>query len=223
MQNNYLFIGAHPDDIEFGCGGTVAKLVKAGHLCTFLIATNGDQGSHSIPKTQLAQIRKQEAIEAAKTLGVNDVRFLELPDGLTHFTFDDKMAMIELIRETKPYAVFTHSKFDHHPDHEIIHKLSIAAIKSAHGPWFKEAQGSPHFVKEIYGYEVWNPINEYQMSQDISSFFELKDSALKQHKSQIQDYPYTEAIKGLAQYRGAMVKGKGLAEVFEVLRTEFLC
>ena len=217
----YLFIGAHPDDIEFGCGGTVAKLIKEGHHCTFIIATNGDQGCLTTEKVDLAKTRKSEAIASANYLGVREIEFLDLPDGLTKFTFQHKIKLIEIIRKHKPNAVFTHSKFDHHPDHEIIHKLSIAAIKSAHGPWFKEASGSPHQVEAIYGYEVWNPINEYQMSIDITPFFSAKNNALAKHKSQTINFPYENAIKGLAQYRGAMINGNGLAEVFEVLRTSF--
>jgi LmbE family N-acetylglucosaminyl deacetylase len=220
-SKRYLFVGAHPDDIEFGCGGTVAKLIKEGHHCTFIVATNGDQGSLILDRDELAKTRKQEAIASAKYLGVTEIEFLNLPDGLTKFTFQHKIKLIEMIRKYKPDAVFTHSKYDHHPDHEIIHRLTIAAIKSAHGPWFKEASGKPHQVDAIYGYEVWNPINEYQLSIDITPYFSQKNNALAEHKSQTTDYPYENAIKGLAQYRGAMINGTGLAEVFEVLRTSF--
>lgn len=218
MKKKYLFIGSHPDDIEFGCGGLIAKLIKEKNTCIFVIATNGDQGSLTIPKKELAVIRKDEAIESAKILGVSIVEFLELPDGLTKFTFSHKIKLIELIRKHKPDSIFIHSKSDHHPDHEIIHKLSMASIKSAQGPWFKEAKGEPHFVNSVYGYEVWNPINEYQMSIDITAHFDEKMKALEMHKSQTKEYPYLDAVKGLASYRGAMVNGTGLAEVFEVLR-----
>lgn len=221
MKKDYLFVGAHPDDIEFGCGGTVSKLVSEGHNCIFIVATNGDQGSLNLDSKELAKVRKKEAIESAKTLGVHKVEFLNLPDGLTKFTFQHKIKLIEMIRKYKPNSIFTHSKFDHHPDHEIIHRLTIAAIKSAHGPWFKEASGSPHQVDSIYGYEVWNPINEYQLSVNITEHFDKKNEALSKHQSQTMDYPYENAIKGLAHYRGAMVNGNGLAEVFEVLRASF--
>jgi len=219
MSYNYLFIGAHPDDIEFGCGGVVAKLKAEGHNCIFVVATNGEQGSLTLSKEELAKTRKNEALQSAKIFGVTDVEFLDLPDGLIKFTFSHKIKLIEMIRKHKPKSVFIHSKYDHHPDHEIIHRLSMAAIKSAHGPWFKEASGEPHQVSAIYGYEVWNPINEYQLSVDITPYFDKKITALAEHKSQTANYPYEDAIKGLASYRGAMVNGSGLAEVFEVLRT----
>lgn len=217
MKTN-LFIGAHPDDIEFGCGGTVAKLMDQGQKCVFIVATKGDQGSVKISREELAKIRKDEAIASAKYLGVKDIEFLELDDGLTAYSFQDKIKLIELIRKYKPYSVFTHSQFDHHPDHQIIHEMTITSIKSAAGPWFKEAKGEPHYVSNILGYEVWNPINEYQTAVDITENIDKKIAALDLHKSQIEDYPYTDAIKGLAHYRGAMINGKGCAEVFEVLR-----
>jgi len=213
-----LFIGSHPDDIEIGCGGTVAKLISEGQHCVFVIATNGDQGSNKVSKDELSKIRKSEAIDAAKTLGVFDIEFLDLSDGLCHFEFKDKIKLIQIIRKYKPFTVFTHSRSDQHPDHKIIHRLSLDSIKSASGPWFKEADGEPHLVENILGYEVWNPINEYQTAVDITPYIDKKLDALDKHQSQVQDYPYSNAVKGLSMYRGAMVNGKGLAEVFEVLR-----
>lgn len=217
MKTN-LFIGSHPDDIEFGCGGTVAKLVADGHECIFIVATNGDQGSVKYSQDELAEIRKDEALAAAKHLGVNQVEFLNLPDGLTGYELKDKIRLIELIRKYKPFSIFTHSKYDHHPDHQVIHHLSLNAAKSAAGPWFKEAKGEPHHVSNILGYEVWNPINEYQTAVDITPHLQKKIEALDKHISQTTDYPYTAAVQGLAHYRGAMINGSGAAEVFEVLR-----
>lgn len=217
MKTN-LFIGAHPDDIEFGCGGTIAKLMAQGQRCVFIVATKGDQGSVKLSREELTKIRKDEAIASAKLLGASDIEFLELDDGLTGYEFKDKIRLIELIRKYKPYSVFTHSQFDHHPDHQIIHEMTITSIKSAAGPWFREAQGEPHHVSNILGYEVWNPINEYQTAVDITDYIDQKIAALNLHTSQIEDYPYTDAIKGLAHYRGAMINGRGFAEVFEVLR-----
>ena len=221
MSKKYLFIGSHPDDIEFGCGGTVAKLASEGNEIVFVVVTNGDQGSLTIPQDELAKTRQDEAKKSANLLGVKNIEFLNLRDGLTWFKFEEKLQLISLIRKYKPDTVFTHARSDHHPDHEIVHKMTMDSIKTAAGPWFKEAKGGAHQVSNVFGYEVWNPINQYQMSIDITPFFDKKDAALNKHKSQIQDYPYTEAVKGLAQYRGSMVNGKGLAEVFEVLRVEF--
>lgn len=216
-----MFIGAHPDDIEFGCGGTVSKLINEGHQCIFIVATNGDQGSLDHDPNDLKNIRQAEAIASAKLLGVKDIQFLELNDGLTNYSLKDKIKLIELIRKFKPDTVFIHSKHDHHPDHKIIHELSHAAIKSATGPWFKDAKGKPHHVARVLGYEVWNPINEYQLAVDIGPYLDQKIAALKKHVSQVSNYPYIDAIKGLAQYRGAMINSRGHAEVFEVLRSEF--
>lgn len=213
-----LFIGAHPDDIEIGCGGTVAKLVEEGQKCIFVIATKGDQGSLKYSTEELAEIRKKEAIASADFLGAHEIEFLELADGLTRYEFSDKIKLIEIIRRYKPFTIFTHSQFDRHPDHKIIHELTVTSIKSAAGPWFKEAKGKPHHVSNILGYEVWNPINEYQTAVDITQYLDKKLAALALHKSQTEDYPYTSGVQGLANYRGAMINGHGGAEVYEVLR-----
>ncbi len=219
-MSKYLFIGAHPDDIEFGCGGTIAKLIEAKHQCIFVIATNGEQGDQNTPPKELSAIRRTEAIEAAKSLGIKDIEFLELPDGMVQMTIASKVKLIEIIRQYRPDFVFTHSKKDKHSDHQIIHKLSLDAVNIASGPWYYETKGRPYAVKNVLGYEVWSPINEFQTCVDITSYIDQKIAALDKHKSQVQNYPYSEAVKGLANYRGAMAQGGGLAEVFEVYRLD---
>lgn len=219
MSKKYLFIGAHPDDIEIGCAGTVAKLISEGHICEFLVCTNGDQGSQKIPQAELAKIRQQEALEAAQVLNVHSVHFLDLPDGLTKYDLADKIKMISIIRDIRPDVIFVHASSDHHPDHKIIHSLTMNAISCSAGPWFPDATGEPHSTPEVYGYEVWNPINQHQLVVDISAFATKKLEALSKHKSQVSRYPYMDAVEGLGKYRGA-IAGGGIAEVFEVLKTK---
>lgn len=219
MEKKYLFIGAHPDDIEIGCGGTVAKLIAEGNECEFLVCTNGDQGSNKIPQTELAKIRKKEAEDSAQCLGVKKVHFMNLADGLTDYTLQDKINMISFFRSVRPDVIFLHSSSDHHPDHKIIHALVMNAVGSSAGPWFPDAKGEPHKITEIYGYEVWNPLNKHQLHVDITNFLDKKLEALSKHSSQTDEYPYINAVKGLGEYRGA-ISGGGIAEVFEVLNTK---
>ncbi|MBD65850.1 MAG: hypothetical protein CME62_11630 [Halobacteriovoraceae bacterium] len=219
MKKSYVFIGAHPDDIEIGCGGTVLKLLSEGHHCEFIVVTKGDQGSLTHSPTELTKIREKEARESAKLLGVENIHFMHLDDGLGGVQRKDKIALIKLIRTIRPYGAFIHSSTDHHPDHEIIHRLCLAAIGSSSGPWFPEGGDKPHSVSEIYGYEVWNTINRVQLTVDITPHLEKKLQALALHKSQIEDFPYMDAVKGLSTYRGA-INGGGNAEVFEVISTQ---
>lgn len=217
MSKKILFIGSHPDDIEIGCGGTVAKMVSQGHECSYIILSNGEEGSIHTSPQELAQIRVKEAKNAAQALGVSDLHFMHFEDGLTGYSKESKINLIALIRELQPEIAFIHSSCDHHPDHEIAHRLCLAAINSASGPWFPTAGGTPHKVSKVYGYEVWNAINDVQMTIDISDFIEKKIESLSEHKTQIENFPYINAVKGLNQYRGA-IEGTDYAEAFEVIK-----
>lgn len=106
----YLFLGPHPDDIEIGAGATAAKLAAAGKSVSFLVCLDGRYGlEHAAAGTtseQLAGIRRDEAIAAAKTLGVEDVRFLELCDG-GFYEFDELLrCAAQTIGELKPQMIF---------------------------------------------------------------------------------------------------------------------
>lgn len=217
-----LAIGAHPDDIEIGCGGTIKKHLDEGGEAEFLIMTYGEAGSISIGKEELSQIRKQEALSGAKELGVDKVHFFGLADGLTYFTRDDKIKLIQKVREIKPDIVYIHSSSDDSFDHQVIHKLSLAAIFSASGPWFGEAgTAAPFGVQEIYGYEVWSPISRFQKAVSLNESQALsKINALKKHSSQVNHYDYVSAIEGLMKYRGVMSGAGEYAEVFEVIKTK---
>ena len=100
----------------------------------------------------------------------------------------------------------------------MVHHLTRSAIIAAAGPWYSDGNKTAHQVKEVYGYEVWNPISEYQLSLNIESVIDRKMEALRAHSSQVGGIDYIAAIKGLAKYRGVMSMAGEYAEVFEVLR-----
>ena len=107
--SKYLFIGPHPDDIEIGCGATVAKLTDAGKHVTFLILTDGRYGdglSGGVKGDELAALRKQETLASAGRLGVNDVRFLDLSDGGFYDYEDMLKGIAATIGECGPELVF---------------------------------------------------------------------------------------------------------------------
>lgn len=218
MKKRVLAIGAHPDDIEIGCGGTLCLLHDQGYEIVHLIVTSGEEGSTHIPKDQLIQLRKSEAQLSAEVLGAKKVIFLDAPDGLTSFSKDLKIQMISYLRELQPEIVFTHAKADNFPDHAVVHNLTMASIVASAGPWYPAAGLSPHQIQKVFGYEVWNPISNFQLANDISSVMERKMKALSQHKSQTGDVDYLAAVKGLAKYRAVMSMTGAYAEVFEVLR-----
>ena len=105
-----LAIGAHPDDIEFGCGGTMAKLAAEGARLYFAVATDGNRGSrqHEFEKSALVASRKQEQQVAAKLLGASEVIFLDEEDGNLMADLSFKEKVVRLVRRIKPDMIFTH-------------------------------------------------------------------------------------------------------------------
>ena len=213
-----IVFSPHPDDDLIGCGGSIAKHIKQGNEVTTIYMTSGDAGSLEYNKEELAEIRQEESKKATEIIGLKDLVFLKNLDGYLEYNKENLIRLINLIREIKPNVVYIPHKFDAHKDHKITHDLVIEAIGRASGPWFQECKGKPWSVQTILCYEVWTPLQEFSYVEDITAFVELKIKALKQHKSQIQDIKYDEAVKGLNRYRGIMTGCGNYCECFQVLK-----
>lgn len=220
MKKQILSFGAHPDDIEIGCAGTEYQLINNGYEATHIYVTSGEAGSQTISKATLAEIREKEARKSAAVLGVKSVEFLRCADGFTHFTQETRAKVISMIRRIKPDIVFVHGKCDLFPDHNIVYNLVMSAIAGAAGPWFQDTEGEPWSVKNVFGYEVWHPMQTFQHAVDISKSLDKKLEALKCFESQVGPTRYDEAFKGLARYRGVMSWVGDYAEVFEVIKAD---
>lgn len=185
-----LVIGAHPDDNEFGAGGTSAKLAAQGWEVTFIIATNGNKGTKDpeISSHRLAEIRETEQLAAAKVLGVQKVIFLRNNDGELEPTAALRAELALYIRHLKPNVIFTHDPWKHymmHPDHRVVGFATIDAIVSARDRLFMPGLGQ-------IGVGVWRPDTLYLWSaeqpdyvEDISETLEVKIAALKEHDTQL--------------------------------------
>lgn len=220
MEKRVLSFGAHPDDIELGCAGTEYKLIQQGYEIYHVYVTSGESGSQTLSKHSLAALREKEALDAAELLGAKDVIFLRAADGFTHFTEALRTEVINLIRYTRPEIIFVHGACDLFPDHRLVHQLVMSAVAAAAGPWFQETEGEPWLVKQIFGYEVWHPMSQYQLAVDITEFMEAKEKVLSCYKTQIEPTRYDEAFKGLARYRGVMSWAGSYAEVFEIIKAK---
>ena len=213
-----MAIGAHPDDIEIGCGGSLFKYAQEGASLLFIVATSGQMGSISTSPEELSEVRRKEALASANHFGA-DLEFLDLVDGLSRYEDKDKYKLIRLIREFAPDLCYIHSRQDNFLDHKVVHELAMSSLLGAQGPWYQVAGGKPHKVNSILGYEVWHPLNTWQRVVDISKTLDKKLASLMEHSSQTSTIDYVRATKGLANYRGAMA-GLQAAEVFEVLRCD---
>ena len=196
--SSVLVVMAHPDDAEFGCGGTIAKWAAAGKAINYVLCTSGDKGSSDpdmIPY-RLAQTRRQEQINAAHALGARDVVFLSYEDGTLTNTLQLRRDIVRQIRKFKPDAVvcqdptmrFGGNRYLNHPDHRAAGDACLDAVyPSARDPHvFPEllVEGfEPHKVREVFMSTNQNP----DVWIDVTDCFERKLEGLRQHVSQVGD------------------------------------
>ena len=192
MSQHVLALTAHPDDAEFWAAGTLARMIAQGVRVDVLIATNGDTGSFELDSATLAEVRREEALRAARVLGVNKVLFLDhgngklerLPPGHLRGEF------MRAIRELRPDTVFTFdpfAPFENHHDHRATAFAGMEAANTAHFPLhYPEhlAEGlEPHQVTEKYFFAK-NPTHANK-AVDITETLDVKIAALLEHKSQV--------------------------------------
>jgi LmbE family N-acetylglucosaminyl deacetylase len=185
-----MVIGAHPDDPEFGCAGTVVKWARAGKSITYVLLTSGDKGSRdpNVRPGQLAALREDEQRAAAEEIGVEQVIFLHYPDGLLENTLDLRRRLCGLLRQHRPHIVMTIDPwrpYQLHPDHRAAGQAALDAIYAAR-EWtiFPEqliGDVEPWGVKEAYLF--WTGNADYW--EDITCCIDTRISALARHTSQV--------------------------------------
>jgi LmbE family N-acetylglucosaminyl deacetylase len=226
-----LAVAAHPDDTEFGFGGTVAKLVADGASVTYVVCTDGSQGGEdpSVPDEELTAIRYREQQAAAEVLGVGEVRFLGYPDGHLQVDLEFRRRIVAEIRRARPDLILTHSPHRRltmpmgvsHPDHLAVGETTLQAVyPDARNPRaFRDllSQGlEPHRVREI-----WMPAGgDGDHVVDITDHVEKKIDAVYCHASQLgaraNQNGHGDWIRERARRNGERF-GVEYAEVFERL------
>ncbi|HEX6660284.1 MAG TPA: PIG-L deacetylase family protein [Sphingomicrobium sp.] len=183
-----MALGAHPDDLELGCGATLAKLSSAGVRIRAVVFTDGSQGAPS------GSDRGEEAKAALACLGIQDVRLHNFADTRLHENLNDVIAAIEQhVQELSPDRVYTMFDGDRHQDHRAVYQASAVACRRVPQILAYETPSSyPNFVPTVF-----EPIDE---------FIERKVEALRQHKSQGDRlYMHEEKIRSAAHFRGVQV------------------
>ena len=118
MKVDILAIGAHPDDVELGCGGTIAKLLAEGKTVAIVDLTQGELGTRGTNIT-----RAQEAADAAKILGISARENLKMKDGFLNNSEEYQMEIVKIIRKYQPEIILANAIDDRHPDHSKASKL----------------------------------------------------------------------------------------------------
>tara|TARA_B100001996_G_scaffold123502_1_gene93455 strand:- start:671 stop:1327 length:657 start_codon:yes stop_codon:yes gene_type:complete len=211
---NVMAIGAHPDDIEFGCGGTLIKHKDMGNDVTYVCMTD----TESVDATEGKVIRTQSQLKsetqcAADVLGVDRIHYLPFKDLHVPFSFESVSALETLIKQFQIDTIYTHWSSDSNQDHIATFKTTMAAAR---------------YVPNVYCYEqipiprhTDNPmrINTYT---DITDSFDDKIKAAECHKSQFKKYKsagfdVTENLTTLAKFRGIQANCK-YAEGFQIIK-----
>lgn len=223
-----LVIAAHPDDVDFGCAGTLAKWVQEGAQIFYTLCTSGEKGTDdpAIPNHALALTREKEQRAAARLIGVKDILFLRKPDGELQYSLEFRGELVRAIRRFQPHVVFTHDPanraFDNqyifHSDHRIVGELAFDAIYPAamnrnYYPGHLAEGLSPHAVSEIYFFGTAKP----DTWVDISATIDRKIRALRCHRSQIKDPEAMEKLVRMMFSAWGKEKGMDYAERFRRL------
>jgi LmbE family N-acetylglucosaminyl deacetylase len=194
-----LAIGAHPDDVELGCGGTLAKLVDSGHEVRALVLSNGERGGDG-------NKRATEVVDAGARIGIAGVEVLSFPD--TELT-DHGNALVAAIERVltrfNPDIILTHSGNDQHQDHRAVHVATLrAGRRHSSILCYESPSATPDFRPSIF--------------VDVQDYLDVKVEAVAAHRNQL-DKPYMrgEQLRGLATFRGAQAKIRH-AEGYEPVR-----
>jgi LmbE family N-acetylglucosaminyl deacetylase len=183
-----LAIGAHPDDIEFGCGATLAKWAAAGTAIHHLVLTDGAKGTWDPRRdaVALAAQRQKEQRQAATRLGGGDVVFLGRSDGELRNSVAEQWDVSLWIRRLRPDVIFGHDpwrRYRLHPDHRHAGFITTDAIVAARDPhFFADQDLAPHRPSALLLWEADEPNHV----EDVSGFTETKIAALLAHESQFE-------------------------------------
>jgi LmbE family N-acetylglucosaminyl deacetylase len=229
-----LIVVAHPDDVDFWAGGTIACWTSAGIGVTCCVLTDGDSGGFDpgVPRSAIPDIRRDEQEAAALELGVNDVRFLGYPDGRLEPSYALRRDITRVIRQVRPERVLTWTpewswrRFHrNHPDHRAVGEAVLGAVfpdarnPFAHPELLRDEGLEPWAVDEVWLMGAPSP-NRYV---DITDTFARKLAALRAHKSQTghRDSLEADLRERLAPNSQAAGLAPGrLAEAFQVVTFE---
>ena len=172
-----LAIGAHPDDVELSCGGTLALLAAAGRRVGILHLTGGEAGTRGTPAE-----RRREAERAGEVLGCREVAFLDCGDGAFRTGTAEEDALIAELRRLRPELVLSPAAADRHPDHGRAHRL--VADASFYAGLKRRGGGEPHRPAAVFSYMQHDPFAP-TFVVDVSPVWEVKERALDAYETQL--------------------------------------
>ncbi len=221
-----LAVAAHPDDLEILCGGTLARYVREGHEVTMCHVGAGDKGTTTMSSAEITPIRRREAERAAAIAGARSVT-LGIPDGeISASDPQQRLLMVDVVRQARPDVVLTHSPTDYMTDHDEASHLAFNASFIANLPRL-ETEHPPLDVKApaLFHMDTLAGLGfEPTEWVDITDDFETKVAMLSAHESQVgwlgdhEDVDILDQIRVTGRFRGNQC-GVRYAEGFTQRRT----
>lgn len=196
MKVDILAVGAHPDDVELGCAGTILKLINEGKKVAIIDLTEGELGTRGTSET-----RRAEAKLAMDILGVSERENLKMKDGFLSNSEEYQYRIIEMVRKYRPEIVLANAIDDRHPDHAKAAKLTSDACFLAGLPKVKTTldgvEQEAWRPKHIFHYIQWKNIQP-DFVIDITDFMEKKVEACLAYKTQFYDPNSQEPVTPIA-------------------------
>jgi LmbE family N-acetylglucosaminyl deacetylase len=222
---NILAIGCHPDDLEIGCGGTLALYAKNGHDVYMCNVANGDKGHAVIMPDELREIRNLEAKAAGAVLGAKKVFNVNVTDLFVDSHDENQVRdLVEIIRSVRPDIIITHSPDDYMRDHVETSKLVFNASFSASIPHYETKTKSNPLIAPLYYMDTLAGVGflpeEYT---DITDTLEIKLKALEEHESQLKwlkdhdGIDFVDFVRTVSKFRG-LQSGVKYAEGFRLCK-----
>jgi LmbE family N-acetylglucosaminyl deacetylase len=217
-----LAVGAHPDDVEILCAGTLVKYARQGHYVAIACVANGNVGHMEIQPPELAKIRENEARAAAEVIGA-EFFWLDIPDLMVGHTPDLHLKIVDVLRSAKPDVVFAHSPDDYMLDHRAAGQLIFDCSFSASVPNWKTNVPYYTVVPVVFYMDTLAGINFLPTDYvDITDCIETKLEMLDCHESQVswlRDHDNIDIMdftRTVAKFRGLQC-GVQYAEAFRKL------
>jgi len=196
MKLDILAIGAHPDDVELSCGATIAKEIANGKKVGILDLTRGELGTRGT-----AEIRDNEAEEAAKILGVSFRKNLGFADGFFINNIASKLEVIKIIRKYQPEIIFCNAIDDRHIDHgkgsKLVSEACFLSGLRKIETIFEANHQKPWRPKHVYHYIQWKDLTP-DFVVDVTGFMDTKLNAVSAFKSQFHDADSKEPLTPIA-------------------------
>lgn len=220
-------IVAHPDDMEFGAAGAIARWTGQGKHITYVMVTSGEAGIDSVAPAQAGPIREREQVDSCRVVGVDDVIFLRRPDGTLEHSLELRALLSEQIRRLRPQIVITNSYRETWPggvlnqaDHIAVGRASVDAVRDAGNRWI--------FRDVMAGLEPWDGVRQVWLpgspdaghAVDITATFEVGLESLRAHAAYIEGLGGFDPAEFLAAGASAVGERFGCryAAAFEVLQ-----